>query len=161
MLTRDQYLEAGQAHAVNDRKIDQKEHEEVQRALNGNMRWWSVIWDLGSSWGQESRCLSNLLNHGLGTCPMTLLVKTWDIIPKTRSVMGGNEGGNAGISEFVSLVLEPIAREQDGNMEINATNGLLADITDYNIELDIELDGRMEPSSLEEVQPDNPEKVLD
>ena len=162
VLTRDQYLEAGQAHVVNDRKIDQKEHEEVQRALNGNMRWWSVIWDLGSNWGQESRCLSNLLNHGLGTCPMTLLVKdhkTWDIIPKTRSVMGGNEGGNSGISEFVSLVLEPIAREQDGNMEINATNGLLADITDYNTELDIELGERMEPSSPEEDQPGILEEV--
>ena len=43
--------------------------------------------------------------------------------------MGGNEGGNQGISEFISLVLEPVAREQEGNMEINATNGPLADVT--------------------------------
>ena len=49
--------------------------------------------------------------------------------------MGGNEGGNSGISEFISLVLEPVAREQVGNMEINATNGLLADIVDLNAEL--------------------------
>ena len=46
--------------------------------------------------------------------------------------MGGNEGWNSEISEFISLVLEPAAREQDGNMEINATNGLLADISDLN-----------------------------
>ena len=72
---------------------------------------------------------------------MTLLVKDhkpWDLIPKTRSVMGGNEGGNSGISEFLSLVLEPVAREQDGSMEINATNGLLADIFDLNEELEKE-----------------------
>ena len=72
---------------------------------------------------------------------MTLLIKDhkpWDLIPKTRSVMGGNEGGNTGISEFLSLVLEPVAREQDGSMEINATNGLLADIFDLNKELDEE-----------------------
>ena len=50
--------------------------------------------------------------------------------------MGGNEGGNSGISEFLSLVLEPMAREQKGNMEINATNGLLADISDLNDVLD-------------------------
>ena len=29
-----------------------------------------------------------------------------------------------------------MAREQDGNMEINATNGLLADISDLNDDLD-------------------------
>ena len=52
--------------------------------------------------------------------------------------MGGNEGGNCGISEFLSLVLEPVAREQGNNMEINATNGLLADIVDLNDELDEE-----------------------
>ena len=59
--------------------------------------------------------MSNLLNHGLGACPMTLLIKdhkTWSIIPKTRSLMGGNDGGNSGISEYLSLVLEPLAREQ-------------------------------------------------
>ena len=72
---------------------------------------------------------------------MTILVKdhkTWDLIPKTRPVMGGNEGGNQGISEFLSLVLEPVAREQEGHMEINATNGLLADIKDLNDELELE-----------------------
>ena len=72
---------------------------------------------------------------------MTLLIKDhkpWDLIPKSRSVMGGNEGGNTGISEFLSLVLEPVAREQNGSMEINATNGLLADILDLNNELEEE-----------------------
>ena len=105
------------------------------------MRWWRDIWSLGSNWSQESRCLANLLNHGLGACPMTLLVKdhkVWSVIPKTRSVMGGNVGGNSGISEFLSLVLEPVAREQKDNMEINATNGLLADIYDLNKELEKE-----------------------
>ena len=86
--------------------------------LNGHMRWWGAICCLGNNWSQEARCLSNLLNHGLGVCPMTILVKdhkTWDLIPKTRPVMGGNEGGNQGISEFLSLVLEPVAREQEGH----------------------------------------------
>ena len=34
--------------------------------------------------------------------------------------------------------MEPVAREQEGNMEINATNGLLADIKDLNDELKLE-----------------------
>ena len=78
---------------------------------------------------------------------MTLLIKehkSWSVVPPTRSVMGGNEGGNSGISEFVSMVLEPVAREQENNMEINATSGLLADINDLNIQL------RAEKSRIEE-----------
>ena len=59
-------------------------------------------------------------------------------VEETRSLMGGNEGGNSGISEFISLILEPLAREQECNMEINATNGLLADIKDLNDELEVE-----------------------
>ena len=149
VLTRQQYLEAGIEHTKNDRKITQDDQEEIQRSPNGHMCWWGPIRSLGSNWGQEARCLSNLLNHGLKVFPMTLLVKdhkTWSVTPPTRSVIGGNEGGNAGISEFISLV---VAREQSGNMEINATNGLLADITDYNEELRRE---KEETSQLEEVQ---------
>ena len=141
ILTREQYREAGLVHTSKDRKVDLEEQGEIERALNGHMRRWNVIWGQGEGWNQESRCLANLLNHGLGTCPMTLLVKdhkSWDVIPKTRSLMGGNDGGNVGISEFLSLVLEPVAREQVGNMEINATNGLLADIMDLNKELENE-----------------------
>ena len=141
ILTREQYREAGNVHASKDRKVNIEEQAEIERALNGHMRWWNVIWSQGESWSQESRCLANLLNHGLGACPMTLLVKDhkiWDVIPKTRALMGGNDGGNVGISEFLSLVLEPVAREQVGNMEINATNGLLADIMDLNKELEDE-----------------------
>ena len=84
-------------------------------------------------------------NHGLAICPMTLLIKdhksTWSVILETedtlpsRSVMGGNVGGNRGISEFLSLVLEPVAKEMKGSMEIDATSGLLSDIEKVNDEI--------------------------
>ena len=125
------------------------------------MRWWGAIWSLGSNWSQEARCINNLLNHGLGACPMTLLVKdhkSWSLVPKTRSVMGGNVGGNAGISEFISLILEHVAREQDGNMEISATNGLLADITDLNDDLEVER--RTEEFSIREEDTISPQEEI-
>ena len=87
VLTREQYLEAGRVHVEKDRKISIEDQGEIERAVNGHMRWWNSIWNLGSNWSQEARCLSNLLNHGLGACPMTLLVKdhkTWSVVPKTR-----------------------------------------------------------------------------
>ena len=52
--------------------------------------------------------------------------------------MGGNDGENCGISEFLSLVLEHVAKEQDNKLEISATTGLLADIADLNEKLDRE-----------------------
>ena len=43
VLTREQYLQAGEVHTIKDRKITQHEHEEVERGLNGHMRWWGAI----------------------------------------------------------------------------------------------------------------------
>jgi hypothetical protein len=69
---------------------------------------------------------------------MTLLIKdhkVWDITkdaPPSRSVMGGNKGGNTNISEIISIVLEPIANSQPGSLEVNATDGFLANLTKLN-----------------------------
>ena len=101
VLPREQYLEAGRKHTKKDRKITLEDQGEIQRSLNGHMRWWASIWNLGNNWSQEARCLRNLLNLGLAVCPMTLLIKdhkTWSVdsgeAPPSRSVMGGNVGGN-------------------------------------------------------------------
>ena len=81
VLTRQQYLKAGLEHTKNDRKITLEDQEEIQRCLNGHMCWWAPLWNLGDNWGQEARCLSNLLNLvGEGH-------KTWSVVPPTRSVM--------------------------------------------------------------------------
>ena len=37
-----QYLKAGLEHTKKDKKIDQRDHEEIQRAVNGHMRWWGA-----------------------------------------------------------------------------------------------------------------------
>ena len=37
VLTREQYLEAGLEHTKKDKKIDKRDHEEIQRAVNGHM----------------------------------------------------------------------------------------------------------------------------
>ena len=116
-------------------------------------------WNLGGNWTQEDKSLRNLLNHGLAICTMTLLIKdhksTWFVLLETedtlpsRSDMGGNVGGNRGISEFLSLVLEPVAKEMKGSMEIDATSGLLSDIEKVNKEIIQELEEasrRMESS---------------
>ena len=54
--------------------------------------------------------------------------------------MGGNVGGNKGISEFISLVLEPVAKEMKGSLEIDSTSGLLSDIEKVNDEVKKEME---------------------
>ena len=55
--------------------------------------------------------------------------KSWtvNVTPPNRSVMAGNKGGNASISEYLSILLEPIASENTKSMEVNITDGMLAE----------------------------------
>ena len=70
--------------------------------------------------------------------------------------MGGNVGGNAGMSEFISLVLEPVSDEMKNSMEINATGGLIKDIEDVNEALDKEMNERNQnPSRIQQTDCDN------
>ena len=162
MMTREQYRLAGHTYTAKDRKITMEEHGEVQRAINGHMRWWGGIWNLGSHWNQEERSLNNILNYGLGCCPLTLLVKdhkTWTGVPPVRPVMGGNVGGNAGMSEFISIVLEPVADDMKDSMEINATNGLIKDIEDVNDALDKEMEDRMSNQNPSKIQQNDNDRI--
>ena len=93
---------------------------------------------MGSHWKQEDRNRRNLLNYGLAVCKMTLLIKdhkTWSVgdPPPSRSVMAGNKGGNTNISEYLSIMLEPVAADQE-SMEKNSTDGFLSDIVKLNEE---------------------------
>ena len=99
---------------------------------------------LEKSWHQEDRSVGNLLNFGLAVCPTTLLVKdhkTFDLgtAPPTRFVMRGNVGANKPLSEYMSLILEPVAKRQE-SMEINASSGLLSVIESLNADLSTHTD---------------------
>ena len=50
VMDREQYRLAGHEHTSKDRRITNEEHGEIQRAINGHMRWWGGIWNLGSHW---------------------------------------------------------------------------------------------------------------
>ena len=94
--------------------------------------------NMGKYWQQEDRNRRNLLNHGLAVCKMTLLIKdhkSWTIneTPPNRSVMAGNTGGNANMSEYLSILLEPIASDNTC-MEVNSTDVMLAEIVKMNEE---------------------------
>ena len=96
---------------------------------------------LSDNWDQRDRAVRNLLNHGLAVCPLTLLIKDhkiWSVesggSPLSRPVIGGNVGGNRVLSEYMSLVLEPMAKRMV-SMEINASGSLLSIIENINDDL--------------------------
>ena len=68
--------------------------------------------------------------------------------------MNGKLGMNMNMSEFVSLILEPVANEEKKNMETNATDGLIADIEGVNKVWKTILEEDHAPSSDEENTPE-------
>ena len=42
VLSCDRYIQAGEKHTTNDRRISLEESEEIQGTLNGHMIWWSA-----------------------------------------------------------------------------------------------------------------------
>ena len=60
--------------------------------------------------------------------------KSWTIesAPPSKFVMVGNKGMSVGMSEFLSEVLEPVATQMAGGMEVNATSSFLSDIVKLN-----------------------------
>ena len=111
----------------------------MERTLNGHMKWLVKMLNMGSYWKHEDRNKRNMLNYGLAVCKMTVLIKdhkSWSVnetLPG-RAVMAGNMGGNTNISELLSAFLEPIASENTKCMEVNSTDGLLAEIDKMNEE---------------------------
>ena len=85
ILSREQYIKAGEEHTKNDKEINIEESKSVERELNGHMRWWGEMTGLGEQWDQKDMSVRNLLNDALPTCPMTLMVK----VHKTWSVESG------------------------------------------------------------------------
>ena len=52
--------------------------------------------------------------------------------PPSRNIMNGKLGMIMNMSEFLSIALEPIANEDKDSMEVNAYDGLIADIERVN-----------------------------
>ena len=95
--------------------------------------------NLGVNRDQEDKALRILLSNGLAIFPMTIMIKDHKSLsldseepPPSRSIMNGKLGMNMNMSEFISLVMEPIANEDKDNLETNFTDGLIADIKGIN-----------------------------
>jgi hypothetical protein len=68
-------MAAATVHIKDDRKLSLEEFRMIKNHLNGQMIWWAEMIGLSDNWNRRDRAVRNLLNHGLGVCPPTLLIK--------------------------------------------------------------------------------------
>ena len=138
VLTRDQYLAAGYEHCKDDLEVSATDVKRLQKYVNAHVEWLHEIFDTGSFWNHEDRIISSSRDEGSQVAPLRLLLKdhkAWDpnsgkVIP-SRPVVNGSAGFNCHLSEILSLILGPVAKEASGS-EINSTGDLLSLIDDVN-----------------------------
>ena len=81
----------------------------------------------------------NVIENGEQTCPMVCLVKDhkgWSYspdtpVPPSKPVIAGNIGVNRGLSELLSLIIEPITTKMGGD-SIDSTSDMLYQINSIN-----------------------------
>ena len=137
ILNKDQYLRSGLAHTKNDEEILWPQVKTLQNRVN------SVVWWLSKSLNHsidtdEQRMLANIQDHNSEVAEMYLLFKDhkqWSQesgkeVP-SRPVVSGNKTYNVHLSELLSEILEPVAKESQ-SAEISSTEDALCQINNIN-----------------------------
>ena len=138
VMSREQYLAAGFEHCKKDLEVSHTEVKRLQKYVNANVEWMHEIFGSGSFWGHEERIISSSNDAGSQVAPLRLLIKDHkqynpasDKVIPTRPVVNGKGGFNCHLSELLSMILGPVAKESMGS-EINSTGDLLSIIENVN-----------------------------
>ena len=127
MTTIEEYKKMGEAHTGNDRKIDLKEIDRIEKHLNGHCIAWSKMWNSGENHGHMPRIMESKVTKSKNSSDMYLLYKDHKIEPgKTRPVVTGNTSDTRGMSNNVSDLLEAVANSEQNPYEVNSTEDMLA-----------------------------------
>ena len=134
VLSKQQYLASGIEHCRKDLEISLHDVARLQKYVNSNVEWLHDILGTGSFWGHQDRIRTSSIDFGAQAAPLRLLLKDhkpWSKdsgkpIP-SRPVVNGKAGYNNHLSELLSMILGPVAKEANGS-EINSTADLLSKI---------------------------------
>ena len=137
VMSRAQYIESGNTHTEKDEKIDWPQVKTLQNQVNSTVWWLAKILNISVE-KDNSRMMKNLQNHSTEVAEMYLLFKdhkSWTegsnkAIP-SRPVVSGNNTYNVHLSELLSEILEPVAKEMQG-AEIASTEDALNKIQCVN-----------------------------
>ena len=131
------YRDMGLEHVGNHKEISWDKAAATQRTLNGHTSMWIKMAGLGQELGQVDRMRETFLNKSVQVPPMYLLLKDQKKVPegslpKTRPVVSGCKGMNLHLNDIVSDILEPLARNMEGNEEFISTEDALAFVDALN-----------------------------
>ena len=141
VLNKEQYLLSGIEHCKNNLEISLTDVNRLQKYVNANVEWLHEIFNTGEFWGHQDRIRASSLDKGCQAAPLKLLFKDhkkWDVssgkpIP-SRPVVNGRAGYNCHLSEILSMILAPVAKNACGS-EIESTGDLLSRIQAINEKL--------------------------
>ena len=110
-----------------------------QRSIKSHMSMVLNMFDAGADWNHQAIIRATKLTHSLSVAPLYLLYKDhkgWVVSmggpPPTRPVASAGGGQIDHLSETVSIVLEPVAREWSGGKESNSTPDFVSRIVYLN-----------------------------
>ena len=136
-MTRQQYIDAGNVHTKNDQEIKWPQVKSLQNRVNSMVWWLSRVLN-HSEMTDPKRMDRNTQDHNSEVAEMYILLKDhkkWDSNSKQpvpcRPVVSGNGTYNVHLSELLSELLEPVAKEMCG-AEIASTEDALHQITNIN-----------------------------
>ena len=135
VITREQYLKAGEVHTKKDEVLDWGKIQYIQNQVNAHTWWFSRI--IGNSRNTDPMRMNKNIQEVSSQIPeMSLLIKDHKEqkegapIP-TRPVLSGNNCLNTHLSELVSEVIEPIST-RISSAEVTSTEETLQKLTQLN-----------------------------
>ena len=95
--------------------------------------------NLGSNWNHKSRMRETLLRKSYQVPPLSLLIKDHKVmneegLPSTRPVVSACRGMNVPLSDLLSEILEPLARDLMNSNKVISSEHLLNMIDSLNKE---------------------------
>ena len=131
------YMKMGEVHLQGDREIMGEDVTRIQSITNGHTSSWIKILGIGEDWQHSSRVRETTMNKGDNVAPLYILLKDHkpvveDELPKTRPVCSSQKGLNFHLQNILSDVIEPLAEEVEGSIEVGSTEDLLHEVDRLN-----------------------------
>ena len=128
VMPMDMYLAAGDLHVAKDKEVTIEFAEKTQKQLQGHTSAWLKILNVGENHQHEDRHRRTFIMKSLNIAPLYLLIKSHKPYsdsdrkenkpPSTRPVASAVQGFNVQFSNLISPILDSIANEQKGKVEI-------------------------------------------
>ena len=128
VMPMDMYMAAGGLHVAKDKEVTIEFAEKTQKQLQGHTSAWLKILNVGENHQHEDRHRRTFIMKSLNIAPLYLLIKSHKPYtdsdrkenkpPSTRPVASAVQGFNVQFSNLISPILDSIANEQKGKLEI-------------------------------------------